>query len=134
VIYTTILSNKLTSNLMPDVAITLIKPGVAPDSLSGVLEALLTGDTASKAIAALTTIQLMIAAKGNANSYPGVLKLCILLLSLSVQLDYSLCLLYVILIILIAKKIDIRLEEGSIVKAHIDTGAGHIIHRNERTA
>jgi len=75
VIYIIILSNKLTSNLMPDVAIPLIKPGVAPASLSGVLEALLTGDTASKAITALTTIQLRIAAKGNANSHLGVFKI-----------------------------------------------------------
>jgi hypothetical protein len=58
VIYTAILSNKLTSNLTPDVAIPLIKAGVAPASLPGVLEALLTGDTASKAISALTPIQL----------------------------------------------------------------------------
>jgi hypothetical protein len=133
-IYTTILQNKLTSNLKPDVAIPLIKAGVAPASVPGVLEALLTGDTTSSVVAALTPTQLMLAAKGIAQAYAGAFRVTYL-----VSIAFGAVGLFIVAFVsdidhLITNKVDIRLEEGAIINAHTDTGAGHIIHQNERSA
>jgi len=134
VIYTTILSNTLTKNLKPDVAIPLAKAGVPPASLPAVIEALLSGDVTSKIMATLSPAQLIIAVKGTATAYAGAFRVVYL-----VTIAFGFSGLIIVSFVsnidhLLTAKVDIKLEEGAIVKSHMDTGAGHIIQHNERSA
>jgi len=133
VIYTTILQNRFTSNLASDVAIPLAKAGVDPASLPAVLGALLTGE-ANEAVAALTPTQLGVAAKGIAEAYAGAFRI-VYLVSIAFG---ALALITVVFASeiddLLTNKVEIKLEEGAIINAHTDTGEGHIIQQNERSA
>jgi hypothetical protein len=76
----------------------------------------------------------MIAAKGIATAYSGAFRIVYL-----VTIAFGAVGLFIVSFVsdidhLITKKVDIRLEEGAIVNAHMNTGAGHIIHKNERSA
>ena len=133
-VYTTILSNRLTTNLTPDVAVPLIKAGVSVNTIPAVLGALLGGEASSPALAALTPTQLMTAAMGIKNAYAGAFRVVYLstiafgviglvTVSFVANIDH-----------LLTKKVDIKLEEGAIVHGHTDTGEGHIIQQNERSA
>lgn len=134
VIYTTILSNTLQKNIKTDVAIPLVEAGVTPSTLPEVIEALLAGETTSKAVAALTPTQLMIAGKGIAEAYAGGFRIVYL-----ATIAFGTVGLIIVAFVsdidhLITKKVDIKLQEGAILNAQTDTGAGHIIHQNERSA
>ncbi|OCK74612.1 trichothecene efflux pump [Lepidopterella palustris CBS 459.81] len=134
VIYTTILQNQLTSNLAADVSVPLARAGVALSSIPAVLEALLTGETTSRAVASLTPSQLMIAAEGIATAYAGAFRTVYL-----VTIAFGVIGLITVCFVadidhLLTQKVDIRLEEGAKITAHMDTGKGHIIQQNERSA
>ncbi|OQU93620.1 hypothetical protein CLAIMM_00102 [Cladophialophora immunda] len=132
VIYTTILHNKLVSNVATDVAAPLVSAGVPPSTLPTILEALLTG--ISGPLKSLTPSQLLIATEGLKRANAAAFRV-VYLVTIAFG-TIGLIAVYFVKDIdhLLTQKVDIKLQEGAIIHSHTDTGEGHIIQQNERSA
>lgn len=134
VVYTSILNNRLSSNIATSVIDPLLDAGVASAALPAIVQALQAGQTSSAALGALTTEQLEAAIKGmkaaNVDAYQLVY-----LVTIAFGVT-ALGLVYFVADVdhLLTSKVDIKLKEGATLHAKTDTGAGHIIRQNERSA
>ncbi|KAK7894311.1 hypothetical protein LTR67_006072 [Exophiala xenobiotica] len=132
VIYVSIFTEKLKSNIVKYVVHPLAAAGVAPSSIPTVVEAL-TGTAPPSALARLTPTQLSIGMDGVKDAFVHSLRL-VYLVSIAFGVVGT-------VVVCFSKnvdeymtnKVDIRLDEGAKLKAVTDTGEGHIIRTEEQT-
>ena len=130
-IYVTILQNKITSSLGPDVGIPLAEHGVPLASIPAVIEALATGDLTSPALASLSPTALLAAVAGLKQAYVTSFKL-VYLVSIAFGVVGTVIVCFAKNIdSLMTETVDIKVEEGAHIKVVSDTGEGHIIHNTD---
>lgn len=130
-IYSSILANKLQSGLTKDVALPLAENGVSPTSVPAVIEVLLSGDATSAALTKLSPTALLAAIMGLKTAYADAFRL-VYLVSIAFGVVATVIVAFCTDVDhLLTRKVDTKLEQGAHVRAHTDTGAGHIIHMDE---
>ncbi|EXJ66790.1 uncharacterized protein A1O5_09985 [Cladophialophora psammophila CBS 110553] len=132
VIYVTIFTEKLKSNIVKYAVYPLAAAGVAPSLIPTVVEAL-TGTAPASALEQLTPTQLGIGVKGVKDAFVHSLRIVYLVsIAFGVIGTVFACFSKNVNEYM-TNKVDIRLDEGAKLKAMTDTGEGHIIRVEEQT-
>jgi hypothetical protein len=130
VIYTTILKNKLSSNLGPDVATALVKAGLPLDAVAGTTEAIASGNSSSSYLTS-TTLEIL----GTGISvlklmYANAFKVVYLLSMVFGVVGMVFAFFTLDVGHLMTNHMDIKLAEGENIVVHDDRNAAHVIQHD----
>jgi hypothetical protein len=131
VIYVSIFTEKLKSNIIKYVVYPLAAAGVAPTLIPTVVAAF-TGSAPASALAPLTPTQLEIGVKGVQSAYSHSLRIVYLVSIAFGVVGTAVACFSKNVDKYMTNKVDIRLDEGAKLRAVTDTGEGHIIRVEEQ--
>jgi hypothetical protein len=130
-IYSTILSSKLQHYLVPDAATPLARAGVNPAEIPTILGALLSGDATNPAVTEQSPAILVIAVNGIKQAYAHSFRV-VYLVAIAFGVVGTVCVAFSANVDhLMTGTVDIKLDEGAKIKAHTDTGGGHLHRKGE---
>ncbi|MCJ1304210.1 hypothetical protein MMC08_007022 [Hypocenomyce scalaris] len=129
-IYSSILANRFTANLAPDVVAPMVQAGVPLADIPGVITALSTG-VGTSALAALTPTQLGVAELGLKWAHAHAFRTVFL-----TTLAFGILGLIDVFFVTdvshqMTHKVEIKLEEGAHIAAQTDTGEGHFVEHRD---
>lgn len=131
VIYVSIFTQGLKTNIVKYVAYPLIKAGVAPADIAGVVGAF-SGQAPKELLAHLTPAQLVVGITGVKEAFTLSLRTVYLVsIAFGVLGTVTVCFCKNVDEFM-TNKVDIKLDEGAKIRAVTDTGEGHIILREEQ--
>jgi hypothetical protein len=130
-IYSSILASRIKHYLVPDVAKPLAQAGVDPAKIPAIIGALLAGDATNPAVTEQLPDILIIAVNGIKQAYAHSFRV-VYLVAIAFGVMGTVCVAFSANVDhLMTRTVDIKLDEGAKIKAHTDTGGGHLHRKGE---